>query len=294
MKDNVLDNPLFSYDLDASPEADTFYRSIVKNMTEAGAPMPSFYTFEPTAEVHNVSYDGSGYTATGIPDTYTSLIKLHDVVQDLGDAHGISFDESVENGHDVDSVIDNTMVFMKSVNGEPSHRMLLGYVNKQTLAYHEYYQFLRCAKEYIAGPDDMLNAYSFIQYHPAFWSRQREERYEYQWETGSGHSSLWVWPTKDEKGNVVVAMEHGSAVEPGRYHHYHDPRLDVYGSGFDDAYIKLAAALHKYFDLSGGERENVDYKPQDWEVEVTERFDAYNVAQAEYEAKQAATTEESE
>lgn len=267
--EKILNHPLF--DAQAKEESG-LYETIEQRLTEAGVQYPDFAPFEAPKETHVISWDSERdeFTATGLDGTWERIEHVYDHIQSLGRRHEADFDESALTSPEVDSALGKDMVFLKS---HKSHsRLLIGPVNHRNIAFYHYYGFLRTAKAYIAEPSNFLLAYSFLENHPAFWTRHDPEKYPYDWATSSGLSSLWVSPMVDDEGNTVIAMEHGSSVPPEYKTRYHDTALDVWAPTFEEAYIKLAAKLHKYFYLDGTKREDVPYIPQAWEVEVADRL----------------------
>ena len=52
--------------------------------------------------------------------------------------------------------------------------------------------------------------------------------------------------------------------------HYHDYRLDVWADTFEQAFIELAAMVHKFFDHQGVERPDVPHVKPAWALELQE------------------------
>lgn len=247
MEDSILENNLFSINK-TEDETNEFYHSIVKLMLAAGAPLPSFYALEPQKIHHVVSWDGKVFTATGLKGEYVNIKDMYDVLEKLNGDSDFIFDESVGNAPGVSSM--GEMVFVDNKNQD----ILLGYLNPDTNAYFSYYRFLSLAKEWLDNQENAMLAYNFINLHPAFWYRDTNERYQYDWITTGGQKTMDIWVSDDDKGRMVVSLEHGEAVNPERNYHAHNSRLDIYAYSFEDAYIKMAKAVHRLFDLSGNMR----------------------------------------
>jgi hypothetical protein len=163
------------------------------------------------------------------------------------------------------------------------------------LQYH-YNGWRESAPEYLANPNDFLMAYYFLDSHPCFWTRQLtnsgEVRDPFGWKM-SGHAmDLWSMPEFSETNptGVTFMMEAGAHIAPAYTSHFHDLRMDVYAESYEAAIIKTAALVHKFFDLEGNERENVDYEKSQLEVDLTISLIAANEAMAE--AKINKSTEE--
>lgn len=254
-----------------------FYESVETRLADLGIPYPAFAEIEPAKICHTIfwSEKAQEYTASGLDLSWERLEDAYKHIHSMD--HDADFDESALNSPDVESSLGSDMVFLKPVPADaPSGGLLIGPVNHREIAFYHYYGFLRTAKAYLADPSDFLKSYYFLQGHPAFWMRSEPERFPYAWNTSSGTASISSYPSVDPEGNVVISMEHGSAVPPERAMRYHDPRLDVWAPTFEKAYIEMAERTHKYFTLDGEKREDVHYDPQPWEVEVSKRLGRYN------------------
>jgi len=276
INDSILNDPLFA---DKANEEDGFYDSVEQRLSAIGVSLPEFFTFEPAKERRVIVWnpEAQEYTTEG-PDgvgySWERLSNAYREIEHMG--FDADFDESVLSSPDVESSLGTDMIFMKPEReGAPSAELLIGPVNNRGIQYYHYYSFLQTAKTYLEESSDFLRSYQFLRMHPAFWTRPDAERNPYYWNTDGGVSSASLSVTQDDKGNVVICLEHGAAVPPERTMRYHDPRLDVYAPTFEQAIIDLAAETHKYFALDGDERPDVDYTPQPWEVEVAKRLDSY-------------------
>ena len=282
MDDTILENPLFNNDEAKENDAD-FYENIEKHLASIGVSLPEFYTFDKPKKKHVISWsEDAGYTATGLQGTWKSLAEIYDYIEDKL-KHDADFDVSARQSPQADCKDGEQrmgMVFLKALDGERSVRGLIGPIDYRQMAYYSYYSFLMCAKEWLAHPDDVVLAHSFLQHHPVFWSRHSPDTRPNEWDTDNGLSSLWVQPTYNDAGETVFMMEHGAAVPPLRREHYHDPRLDVWESTYEKALIKTAVLTHRFFALDGSERKDVPYTPQAWEVELQERLNEYNSSPA--------------
>jgi hypothetical protein len=272
--EEVLKDSLFS---DSHENEKGFYESVESRLTALGISYPEFAEIEPSPTCHTISWseENEEYTASGLDLSWERLEDAYRHIQKMG--HDAAFDDSALNSPDVESSLGADMVFLKpDTEDARSAGLLIGPVNHREIAFYHYYGFLRTAKAYTEDPTDFLKSYYFLQGHPAFWTRSDPERFPYSWNTSSGTASISSFPTVDRDGNVVISMEHGSAVPPLRASRYHDPRLDVWAPTFEQAYIEMAARTHKYFTLDGEKREDVHYEPQPWEVELSKRLGRYN------------------
>ena len=72
-----------------------------------------------------------------------------------------------------------------------------------------------------------------------------------------------------ETGSHLNKVEDGGKLYQ---EHYHDYRLDVWANTFEQAFIKLAAKVYKFFDHQGVERPNVPHIKPAWVLELDERI----------------------
>lgn len=135
---------------------------------------------------------------------------------------------------------------------------------------HKYNNFLKISEAYEKTPQDFMLSYSFIDSHPAFWIK--EEHYikdatdkTFHWDKNYAQK-VWVCPTTDDEGNTVWMLEAGAHIEPEYVDHYHDYRLDVWEPTIEQAYIKLAENVSKFFNTDGTEKENVPYEKSELEI----------------------------
>lgn len=153
-----------------------------------------------------------------------------------------------------------------------------------------YEESLRAHIRYKATPN-FFNAYHYVDTHPAFWTRFPEavESRPYDWNT-SGHCervSQFVMKIESEEQNpeaypqgYVVALETGAHVETHDEHfarpaytvHYHDYRLDVYALTFEDAFVRLAAELDRFFYPDGSEKPDVPHEKPAWVLDLEARI----------------------
>lgn len=125
------------------------------------------------------------------------------------------------------------------------------------LEYSNYFSYLKDSLNYLKNPKDFMNAWHFLDNHPFAWMRKIHNNKTY-WVKDQNISKMWLQPSFDNN-KITFMMEAGAAIEPNRSSTYHDLRLDVYASSYNNAIIEMAALVHKFFHLDGTERENVDY-----------------------------------
>jgi hypothetical protein len=76
-------------------------------------------------------------------------------------------------------------------------------------------------------------------------------------------------------------------VPPERKHRYHDLRLDTYEDTYEKGIIATAKLVHKFNDLDGSERPDVDYEKSELEVILEERMAEVDKALAVDKAEEA-------
>lgn len=271
-------------------DSETTYYRVFERMEEAGIEYPSFVTFEEVPETHTLTFSDGVFHLSGIEATFETFKEAYKHVKSL--RHQMKFDDSIfDSGQLVDQVIGVSVVGDERPG--MSGRIYLGYSDPRILEYNHYLTWLNgTVRYYLEDPNDFLTAYYFLDSHPAFWYQPRPEEYPHQWQTGSAISNMWIQPTKNSKGELVFMMECGATV-PGTSHHYHDLKLDVYAPSYNDAIIQTAALVHKFFDLDGSKRPDVDYEKSELEKTLEERLAAYEkaVKDAEVDADKDAAVE---
>lgn len=144
-------------------------------------------------------------------------------------------------------------------------------------AYSSWIDF--ATNRYPAAPHNFIDAYYFIDGHPALWTREKpsgESMNFDNWRT-SGHAMrLWSAPfvSKESPTGIYFQLEAGPHVAPDYTYTSHDLRLDVSGTSYEDAIIQLAAKIDKFYDIDGTERPNVEHEPSGLELLLIERLAA--------------------
>ena len=267
---NLLDHEIFNPENNESEED---YYNLPSRMAEAGISLP-FVTFEKVPVVHVLSYDGTHFRLSGLDSVFDTFKQAYRRTRDL--KHEVKFDPSI---FDSGQVIDR--VLGVSVKGDETPGttgpIYFQYNDPRPSEYHTYLSWLVQAKVYLHDPTDFLAAWKFLDGHPMSWHQSRPEKYPHDWTLSGAVAKIWAHPTTDDNGNLVFMMESGRIV-PGTNYRYHDMRLDVYAPSYEAGIIRMAALTHKFFDLDGSERPDVDYEKSDLEKLLEERLASYNKA----------------
>lgn len=279
LNDNVLEHEIF---IDRDNRPDDFFTNIEFYLHQAGVELPSFYTFKEVKPFNEISWSKEkGYTATGVEGSWESIVALNDHIEkELG--NDVTFHRSALKSPDVEDELGGDMLFIKDLENRGSARMLFSPPPYRALAHWHYYQFLGTARYWLSHQDDMVAAYSFLETHPAFWSRHTMKHPD-TWAQDKGLNSIWIDVVKGKDGKPIIMLEHGASVPPERITHYHDHRLDVYASSFEEAYIKLAQKVHEFFALDGSERPDVHSETPEWQQEVIDRLNKWKELNPEKE-----------
>lgn len=147
------------------------------------------------------------------------------------------------------------------------------------------------AQNYKEDPTNFVDAYQFIQSHPAFWWRDEVDP-NAEWHTNNYTNRVWT-EALGASDAYQWALEAGRSVEGDHTHHYHDLRLDVYGIPLENAYIKLAAIVIQVFKDDGTERENIEHLDTPLLKELRARVDSWT-KQKEEENKNKSDREEAD
>lgn len=220
---------------------------------------------EPTEPIR-IGYENNEYVVVEPNNkrtTYKNLEEAYDYSRENGDT---IIEESVPE-------YDEMFIMVPMENGRK--RIILSFCDKDRLYLLEmdYENFLKTADEYHKNPTIFFNAYNYIDGHPAFWTMCGEKTPTYEWNR-SHIRSIWSAPLSDDKGNLVWALETG-AHTPDFRSHYHDLRLDTYAPTIEEAYIKLAAKISKFYNDDGTEKTGVVYEKSETELLLEERMSEY-------------------
>lgn len=234
-----------------------------------GIEMPEFRTFDepdPTSYLKYAEEDKVFYS----DETNFESEKPYDIYRKL---HELGFDVIVhQSALDSGEIGGSDGMWTTKSEREGFVTAMIGPVDTRGLDFAHFYHWLKEARHWIENPDDFTAAYGFLEGHPAFWKRSRPEKFPNQWTTDDGVSTIWSSPTRREDGSIVMMMETGSMVPPYREWRYHDLRLDTYENTYELGIIATAKKVHKFFNLDGSERPDVEYKKSELEVILEERM----------------------
>lgn len=240
-----------------------------------GIEMPEFRTFDPVDPTSFLKYSEEDRVFYSDETTLESETP-YEIYQDLRKK---GFDVEVHQSA-LDSGQIGGIEGMWSVASDRSgfRTAMIGPVDTRGLDYAHFYQWLKEARHWIENQDDFMAAYGFLTGHPAFWKCPRPEEYPNQWSTDEGVSTIWSYPSYRKDGSIVMMMETGSMVPPERKHRYHDLRLDTYEDTYELGIIATAKLVHKFNDLDGSSRPDVDYEKSELELVLEERLGEMNKA----------------
>ena len=195
---------------------------------------------EPVKSVYAITESGGSYFIKGKLDAFASLEVAYDYVKE--ELHGDCDLSEIEGGD----------FFITS-----SNRLLLSFTDADQLRLQKYgyWCFLELDKKYQENPEDFYLAYHWLDSHPAFYYRY--ENNLNRWEQGRGLQEVTQNVIKGDDGEIAIVLEHGANSNKDRVgtSRYADFRLDVTASTFEEAYIKLAAAVNANFTSDGIDRE---------------------------------------
>lgn len=218
---------------------------------------------EPTV---TITYKNKLFHLSTETTSFTTIIAAYDYARSL-DNTGIIFDPSI-NKHG--GKLSGEMFFCAREANTSTSRLLMAQTTQSRLQMLKY-EYAVWTKEthptWLKNQNDWVEAYNWLQHHPAFWYRNTEDK-TFNWGMDEGLKSVWQFAYRDKKKNSYVGMEHGTHVEPEYKYHYHDVRLDVTAKTFEKAYILLAKKVNKFFNPDGTERENVSYKKSRKEIHL--------------------------
>ena len=250
---------------------------VVEQLVIDEVKLPSFYTFDEPTPVYTINIESGKSNSAGpvalitisdseknpVGETYDNIELAYDYVKDelQGD---VVFTGNLKLATGKDN---NSFISVPSRQHPKHFRLLMSHTDRDAeyIAKANYYEFLELTNNYEKNSTNFKTCFYWLDAHPAFWSRTETD--VNRWRT-SNNSHICVDVTLDEAGNTVVMLEYGGAVEPERTHHYHDFRLDTYTSTYEEGIVALAALVHKFFNVDGSERENVEYKKGKFEIEL--------------------------
>lgn len=121
----------------------------------------------------------------------------------------------------------------------------------------DYEEFLKIAKEYENDYENFVLAYNFVDKHPAFWIRTKNEK-TLTWLT-DGHVNthngcLMLDMIVEDDGSHYWQIETGQHVQDSYTERYLDVSLTSTGLSAEEAFIELARKIYDKFDMDGSER----------------------------------------
>jgi hypothetical protein len=225
--------------------------------------LPAFYTFADPTSVFTINVEATNAltlititddTGEAVGGTFSDLEEAYDFVRtDLKGDVVFTGDLKAVTGND-----SLTWVFIPSKHNPKHSRLLLSNTDKddEYFAKSDYYEFLKLSNQYVHNPTDFKTSFDWLNTHPAFWSRTASTKVV--WDT-ENNDKIFISVFVNKEGKTVVALETGAAVEPERTTRYHDMRLDTCTPTYEESIVELAALVHKFYNVDGVERENVEY-----------------------------------
>lgn len=181
---------------------------------------------------------------------FTSIEDALDFIEGKDDGRGVEFSAEFTEEEQSESRVFTRRGRFRWLRPD-SHRLMFLRVKLRDAKYRH--------EAYVADPENIYLAYTFIVRHPALWVKQYH-RYDtdpatplWDWEADNARS-LYFAPITATNGNVLWGLEGGAHVEPDYTSRYHDVRLDTYADTMEGAYIGFAKKLNQYFDWNGEER----------------------------------------
>lgn len=153
-----------------------------------------------------------------------------------------------------------------------SRRMFLARGDEELWSLSYAYDFFKkLYKKYLKNKKDFYNAYQFLTHHPVFWSLNGELKQKGMlfWETNAGLDKMWHTIYKDKNNVLVHLLEHGPFMDSDEKFEgeivaapcripSHDIRLDVIGLTYEEAIVRLAKRVNKFYSSNGQDRENLE------------------------------------
>ena len=213
--------------------------------------LPDLVTFPNPRPVYRIKSTPDYFYVEGYPDIHYPLPSgAFDFIRELN-ADAVWAAADLARASATEDVQDDNGFFFEA----NTNRLLSSFTQAEAeeSLREEYVVFLELNEEYQANPDDWALAYNWLQKHPAFYHRSKEEGYD--WELNDGLTDLTHWVNRDADKPKVV-FEAGERVLPEATRFYRDDNLTVYADSFEEAYVLLAKKVNLYFDLNGINTEN--------------------------------------
>jgi hypothetical protein len=250
-----------------------------------------------------IARDADGFIAVSTEGVTTALGDDIEAAYDTVTNSGVDvvFDASVR-----EHLNSSESWLLSSSIGVPTHdgmkRLLMSHTDIDRLHSLEddYKDFLELDAQWRDDPNDFLKAWNWLDRHPAFWVRSFKtlpsdddwnDDFLWLWETSGHCQKIEVAPFNDDNGELVISLETGEHVPSEEQHvvidgerrwvslpstywnHYHDYRLDTYAATFEEAIIRLAGAVDRFFNTDGTEKPDVDHEVPRWVTELQKRVE---------------------
>lgn len=257
------------------------YDTMPSLLAQQGISLPSFVKIpKQTPPLAVKMLDNGKFVMEGNDTEWNSIEALYDSTK-----KSLRFDDNVENSPEVVQKMDQ-FLFLQPKDG--SGRLLMGRGDSEELVAvtYAYYQFLVAARAWYENPNDFFTSYEFLIRHPAFWHVETSTNpaVEDSWVTDDGLKDLTIFTfVREADGKRYVGLEAGGTVRPQNNHFWRNDGMEIFKPTMDEAYIALAEALDKQYDLAGvprsQEAENVTHDPKIGSDEDTADLDS---AKTEY------------
>lgn len=164
--------------------------------------------------------------------------------------------------------------FVSDIDGYST--LVLSYTDQDRLnaLKRGYADFLENAQNYAAAPENFVNAWRFIDTHPAFWTAYDLKNKPLYW-VQEGHTNRLRLSVYRQDSVALVELETGSHVAPEYTEHYGDWRLEVAAESYELAIIELARRVALVHNLDGTDVENSEelFEKPNWVKELEERLE---------------------
>lgn len=207
--------------------------------------LPQFVTFGPPRPTRTIRSENGAVVIDECPDkVFETLADAYDAV--AAERPNYQFDDSlIEAG---------LCEFKGDAIADPRGRVYVTNSEERDvfILKLQYYNFLRFTNEYRSDREDWVNAFQWLQGHPAFWHVHPD--LPFRWITDHGLAEIRATVGYREDGTTFVTVHHGPYVGVPRSRHTHDRSLDCTGMDFEDAFVKFAKIIDERYHLDGGLR----------------------------------------
>ncbi|MBC9705998.1 MAG: hypothetical protein H9W81_13700 [Enterococcus sp.] len=250
IKDVVMNSDFFATEHDSDEDYDT----MISLLANQGISLPSFAVIPESPAPRKVTLlDNGKFAMEGIDAEWDSVETLYDST-----LKSLHFDDSVEKSSEVEHKMDQFLFLKAGEDG--TSRLLMGRnANEELMSVaYAYYQFLVAARKWYQNPADFFASYDFLTRHPAFWHLEKSTNPVIgdSWVTDDGLTDLTIFTfVREADGKHYVGLEAGGVVRPENTRFWRNDGMDIFAPTMDQAYIDLAAALDKQYDLAGNARD---------------------------------------